>query len=130
MPLTAGGVLLLLGSASIGELRGFDVQNVTLSSLLALGYLILFGSILAFSAYMFLLRRAPASRVSTHAYVNPLIAVALGALAVNEPINASIVTASLVIASGVALVLGARHAGHDGGAAQSRRSWSPQIVEN
>ena len=90
------------------------MQNVTLSSWLALGYLILFGSILAFSAYMFLLRRAPASRVSTHAYVNPLIAVALGAVAVNEPINASIVMASLVIASGVALVLGARHAGHDG----------------
>jgi drug/metabolite transporter (DMT)-like permease len=116
MPLTTGGVLLLLGSASIGELRGFNVQNVTLSSWLALAYLILFGSILAFSAYMFLLRRAPASRVSTHAYVNPLIAVALGAVAVNEPINASIVMASLVIASGVALVLGARHAVDDGGA--------------
>lgn len=113
MPLTAGGALLLLGSASIGELRGFTVQNVTLSSWLALGYLILFGSILAFSAYMFLLRRAPASRVATHAYVNPLIAVALGAVAVNEPINASIIIASLVIASGVALVLGAQHAGPD-----------------
>ena len=113
MPLAAGGVLLLLGSASIGELRGFDVQNVTLSSWLALGYLVLFGSILAFSAYVYLLRRAPASRVGTHAYVNPVIAVALGAVALNEPINASIVMASLVIAAGVALVLGARHAGHN-----------------
>jgi len=113
MPLTAGGVLLFLGSASIGELRGFNVQNVTLPSWLALGYLVLFGSILAFSAYMYLLRKAPASRVSTHAYVNPLIAVALGAVAAHEPINVSIVMASLVIASGVALVLGARHAGQD-----------------
>jgi drug/metabolite transporter (DMT)-like permease len=111
MPLTVGGLLLLLGSMSIGELRGFSVQNVTRSSFLALGYLIVFGSIVAFSAYMFLLRRAPASRVATHAYVNPLIAVALGAVAVDEPITASIAMASLVIASGVALVLGARHGG-------------------
>jgi drug/metabolite transporter (DMT)-like permease len=106
MPLAAGGLLLLLGSASIGELRGFDIQNVTRSSFLALGYLIVFGSLVAFSAYMFLLRRAPASRVATHAYVNPLIAVALGALAGNERITPSIVMASLVIAAGVALVLG------------------------
>jgi drug/metabolite transporter (DMT)-like permease len=129
MPLTAGGGLLLLGSASIGEVRGFKVQNVTLSSWLALGYLIVFGSILAFSAYMFLLRRAPASRVSTHAYVNPLIAVALGAVAVNEPINASIVMASFVIASGVALVLGARQAGHDGvqGSARLRGATSEKL---
>jgi drug/metabolite transporter (DMT)-like permease len=128
MPLTAGGVVLLLGSASIGELRGFDAQNVTLASWLALGYLVVFGSILAFSAYMFLLRRAPASRVSTHTYVNPIIAVALGALVVNEPIDASIVMASLVIASGVALVLGARHGGRDGvpsGHAQSRFAFQP-----
>jgi drug/metabolite transporter (DMT)-like permease len=102
------------------------VQDVTLSSWLALGYLIVFGSILAFSAYMFLLRRAPASRVSTHAYVNPLIAVALGAVAVNEPINASIVIASFVIASGVALVLGARQAGHDGEHKDRRDSEAPR----
>jgi drug/metabolite transporter (DMT)-like permease len=107
MPLAAGGILLILSSASFGELRAFDVRAVTGLSLLALGYLTVFGSILAFSAYMFLLRRAPASRVSTHAYVNPLIAVALGAVAVAEPITASIIIASLLIASGVALVLGA-----------------------
>jgi drug/metabolite transporter (DMT)-like permease len=108
MPLATGGVLLLISSASLGELRGFDVHAVTRTSLLAVSYLIVFGSILAFSAYMFLLRRAPASRVSTHAYVNPLIAVALGGLAIGEPITASIITASVVIASGVALVLGGK----------------------
>jgi drug/metabolite transporter (DMT)-like permease len=107
MPLAAGGVLLLLSSAGIGELRGFDVHQVTRTSLAAVGYLIVFGSILGFSAYMFLLRTQPASRVSTHAYVNPLIAVALGAVAVGEPITPSIITASVVIAAGVALVLGA-----------------------
>ena len=107
MPLAAGGALLLLSSASLGELRAFDVRAVTRVSLLAFGYLTVFGSILAFSAYMFLLRRAPVSRVSTHAYVNPLIAVSLGAVAVDEPITASIIIASVLIASGVALVLGA-----------------------
>jgi len=125
MPLTAGGVVLMLGSAAIGELRGFHVQAVSLASWLALGYLVVFGSIAAFSAYMFLLRRAPASRVSTHTYVNPIIAVALGAVVVNEPVNASIVTASLVIASGVALVLGARHGGHEAVHKDPRDSVTP-----
>src|SRR5262245_47617648 len=62
MPLAAGGVLLLLSSAGIGELRGFDAHQVTRTSMLAVGYLIVFGSILGFSAYMFLLRHQPASR--------------------------------------------------------------------
>jgi hypothetical protein len=90
---------------------------------------------------MFLLRGAPASRVSTHAYVNPLIAVALGAVAVKEPINVSIVMASLVIASGVALVLGARRTGHDGvhkdrrhseaaGRAFTKRHFAPALEES
>jgi drug/metabolite transporter (DMT)-like permease len=76
--------------------------------LAAVGYLTLFGSIIAFSAYVFLLRRAPASRVSTHAYVNPLIAVSLGVVLAGEPLTISIVTASVVIAAGVALVLSGR----------------------
>jgi len=105
MPLATGGILLLISATAFGELRGFNVHAVTRTSLLALGYLIVFGSILGFSAYMFLLRRAPASRVATHAYVNPLIAVALGGVAIGEPITASIVIASVVIAAGVALVL-------------------------
>ncbi len=108
MPLVSGGALLLMSSALVGELRVLDLRAVTSTSLSALGYLTLFGSIIAFSAYVFLLRRAPASRVSTHAYVNPLIAVSLGVMLAGEPITASIVTASVVIAAGVALVLSAR----------------------
>jgi drug/metabolite transporter (DMT)-like permease len=105
MPLASGGVLLLAAAALAGEVRTFDVRTVTLQSVLALGYLIVFGSIIAFSAYVFLLRRAPASRVSTHTYVNPLIAVALGVAVAGEPITASMVVATVVIAGGVALVL-------------------------
>ena len=108
MPLASGGALLLVSSALLGETRVFDVRAVTSASLAALGYLTLFGSIVAFSAYVFLLRRAPASRVATHAYVNPLIAVSLGVMLAGEPVTTSIVTASVVIAAGVALVLSAR----------------------
>jgi drug/metabolite transporter (DMT)-like permease len=108
MPLAFGGLLLLAASALVGEWHRFDVRAVTSASLAALGYLIVFGSIVAFSAYVFLLRHATASRVSTHAYVNPLIAVALGVAVGGEPLTGSIVAAAIVIASGVALVLGSR----------------------
>lgn len=109
MPLFSGGILLLLSAAGVGELRHFDVRAVTAASVGAVAYLTLFGSIVAFSAYMFLLRHAPASRVSTHAYVNPLIAVALGVAVAGEPLTTSIVVASVVVASGVALVLSSTH---------------------
>lgn len=108
MPLAAGGVLLLLLSCVAREYRSFDPRAVSTASLLALAYLTVFGSIVAFSAYQFLLRVAPASRVSTHAYVNPLIAVALGASVAGEPFTASIGIAAVVIAAGVGLVLAAR----------------------
>jgi len=110
MPLTAGGVLLLMLSWSMREWPRFDPRAVSAASFMALAYLTVFGSIVAFSAYAFLLRVAPASRVSTHAYVNPLIAVALGAGLAGEPFTASIGIAAAVIAAGVALVLSAKHA--------------------
>jgi drug/metabolite transporter (DMT)-like permease len=110
MPLTCGGVMLLMWSAAAGEPQAFSINTVTTSSGIALAYLIVFGSIVAFSAYMFLLRVVPASRVSTHAYVNPVIAVGLGAMFGGEALTASVVGATVVIACGVALVLRARHA--------------------
>lgn len=106
LPLAWGGVFLLIGSAAAHESRTFSAADVAATSALALAYLIVFGSIVAFSAYMFLLRVAPASRVSTHAYVNPVIAVALGGVMGGEPLTPSTVAATLVIAVGVALVLG------------------------
>jgi drug/metabolite transporter (DMT)-like permease len=123
MPLTAGGMVLLVAAALTGEVRGFDVRAVAPLSLLALGYLIVFGSIVAFSAYVFLLGRAPASRVSTHAYVNPLIAVALGVAVAGEPITTSMIVATIVIAAGVALVLSGKHAPHT--ARQPDARWQP-----
>jgi drug/metabolite transporter (DMT)-like permease len=109
MPLTAGGALLLVLSWSVREFHHFDPRAVSGASLAAFAYLTVFGSIVAFSAYSYLLKVAPASRVGTHAYVNPLIAVALGAGLAGEPFTASILIAATVIAAGVALVLSAKH---------------------
>jgi drug/metabolite transporter (DMT)-like permease len=105
LPLTIGGSILLMGAAAIGELRTFHAANVSATAWIALVYLIVFGSIVGFSAYMFLLRVEPASSVGTHAFINPVIAVVLGVLLGHEQLTPAIVGATLVIASGVALVI-------------------------
>ncbi|MGE5244139.1 MAG: EamA family transporter [Betaproteobacteria bacterium] len=112
MPLFAGGVLLLALSWGAHEMGRFHPGAVRSASVAALVYLVVFGSIVAFSAYAWLLRNAPPWRVGTYAYVNPLIAVTLGAGFAGETITTTIVVAALVIAASVALVLlskGARH---------------------
>jgi drug/metabolite transporter (DMT)-like permease len=108
MPLAAGGTALLLSSVVTGETWPFDLHAISGGALWALAYLIVFGSLVAFSAYAWLLRVAPASRVATHAYVNPLVAVALGWSVAGEPITAAIGLAAGAIAASVALVMRAR----------------------
>jgi drug/metabolite transporter (DMT)-like permease len=108
MPLLLGGLMLLAVSVATRELTHYDLRIVSHASLWALAYLIVFGSVIAFSAYEWLLRVAPASRVSTHAYVNPLIAVGLGWSVAGEPITATTGAAALVIAASVALVVSGR----------------------
>ena len=108
LPLVAGGILLLAASWIAREFQHFDPHAVSARSLTALAYLVLFGSIVAFSAYAWLMRVEPASRVATHAYVNPVIAVALGSMAGGEPFTPAIGVASAVIAGGVALVLASK----------------------
>ena len=105
MSLTAGGALLLAASWSAGELTGFSPREVSSTSLAALAYLVVFGSLVGFSAYSWLLRVAPPSRVATHAYVNPLVAIALGSALAGEPLTSTIVCAGLATAAGVAFVL-------------------------
>ncbi len=105
MPLLAGGLMLLAVSIATREPAGYDAGAVSHASLWALAYLIVFGSVVAFSAYEWLLRVAPASRVGTHAYVNPLVAIALGWSVGGEPITAATGVAAVVIAGSVALVL-------------------------
>jgi len=108
MPLLTGGVMLIAASWLGRELQTFHLRDVSTASLTALGYLIVFGSIVAFSAYSWLLQVSPAWRVGTHAYVNPLIAVTLGAAVGGEPLTAALIASAVVIAGSVAIILAER----------------------
>ncbi|MGN9775132.1 EamA family transporter [Micromonospora sp. H33] len=101
----AGAAVLAVLAVGRGELRGFDPGAVTARSWWALAYLMVFGSLVAFTAYVWLLHHAPISLVSTYAYVNPVVAVALGALLVAEPVTPQVLLGGAVIVAGVALVV-------------------------
>ncbi|MEV0386559.1 EamA family transporter [Nonomuraea sp. NPDC050643] len=98
-----GGAGLAVTGLSIGE--RLDLAAVSGRSWAALVYLVLVGSLVGFTAYMWLLGNAPISLVSTYAYVNPIVAVILGVLVVNEHVTPQIVVGGLVILVGVALVV-------------------------
>ncbi|MEU1358547.1 EamA family transporter [Micromonospora zamorensis] len=101
----AGALVLAVVAAARGELGDFHPAAVSTRSWLALGYLMVAGSLVAFTAYVWLLHNAPISLVSTYAYVNPAVAVALGALLVAEPITPQVLLGGAVIVAGVALVV-------------------------
>jgi drug/metabolite transporter (DMT)-like permease len=96
--LSAGLVLLVLGAAR-GEVGSVHPYEISLESVLAWLYLGIFGTLVAFTAYTWLLRSAPISKVVTHQYVNPVVAIALGALVLDEQLT-------LAIAAGAALIVG------------------------
>lgn len=103
--MAAGALVLAVIAAGRGELADFHPAAVSTRSWLALGYLMVAGSLVAFTAYVWLLHTAPISLVSTYAYVNPAVAVALGALLVAEPITPQVLLGGAVIVAGVALVV-------------------------
>lgn len=109
MELIFGGTLVLITSIIIGEPSQFHLSQVTLKSFLGLIYLIIFGSVIAFSAYIWLLGHTSATRISTHTYVNPIIAVFLGWLLANEQITLALLIASTIIIISVYLVLYDQH---------------------
>jgi drug/metabolite transporter (DMT)-like permease len=98
------GGLLLLASALLGEPARFHLAAVSTKSALALVYLVVFGALIAFTAYVWLLRVAPPVLVSTYAYVNPVVAVFLGWAVAGEPITRGTLIAAAVILAGVALI--------------------------
>lgn len=104
MEMLAGGVLLLLAGGLMGEWQRLDLAAVSPRSLLAVAYLVVFGSIVAFTAYLWLLRNTTPARVSTYAYVNPLVAVFLGWAVLGEMLTAQILLAAMVILAGVVLI--------------------------
>ena len=107
LEMLAGGLVMVLAGSLLGEIGRTNVDAFSLRSLLALAYLIVFGSIVAFTAYTWLLANVPVSTVGTYAYVNPIVAVALGAIILSEPITPRTIIASvLIIGAVVAMVSG------------------------
>ncbi|MGH9712029.1 MAG: EamA family transporter [Candidatus Acidiferrales bacterium] len=104
LSLLSGAILLLLAGTIAGEWHDFSPRSVTLSSWLALAYLILFGSVVAFTAYNWLLEHYPPTLVATHTYINPVIAVLLGWLLAREPLTLSVGLAAAMVIAAVMLV--------------------------
>jgi drug/metabolite transporter (DMT)-like permease len=106
MEMLAGGALLAVVGFASGE--RVDFAEVSARSWLALGFLVVFGSIVAYSSYVWLLTVAPTELVGTYAYVNPVIAVALGALFLGEAITAWVLLAGAAIVASVVLIVRAQ----------------------
>ena len=105
MQMLAGGFVFGLISIGMGEPGSFEPAQVTWRAAGALVYLVVFGSLIAFSAYTWLLRNAKPSVVSTYAYVNPFVAVLLGAVLLAEPVTSGMTLAAVLIIAGVALIV-------------------------
>jgi drug/metabolite transporter (DMT)-like permease len=108
-PLNAGAQMMLGGMTllglSVGTGEWHPLPHVSARAAFALLYLVIFGSLIAYTAYVWLLGRFSATRVSSHAYVNPVIAVALGHFAAGEAVTARSILATLIIVSSVLLIL-------------------------
>jgi drug/metabolite transporter (DMT)-like permease len=98
-----GGAILLVLSALTGEMHPFP--HVSVKAVLALGYLVVAGSLLGFTAFVWLLGRMPATRVASHAYVNPVVAVALGYFVAGEVVTPRMLFGTALIVASVALIL-------------------------
>jgi drug/metabolite transporter (DMT)-like permease len=104
MEMIAGGALLLLASGVKGEWTQVDLAAVSLRSWLALAYLTLMGSIVAFTAYTWLLRVSTPARVATYAYVNPVVAIVLGWAVAGEVLTGQMLLAAVVIVLAVVVI--------------------------
>jgi drug/metabolite transporter (DMT)-like permease len=100
-----GGAVLLVAALAAGEATRVDVASFSAKSAWALAFLIVIGSILAYSAYTWLLQNAPISQVATYAYVNPVVAVVLGAAILDEHIPPMMLVASALIVAAVATIV-------------------------
>jgi len=104
MEMVMGGALLTAAGLARGELGSFDPAQVSRRSVAAVIYLIVFGSIIAFTAYIWLLRVVPPAKAGTYAYVNPVVAVALGWALAGEAVTWRTVIAAAVIILAVVLI--------------------------
>jgi drug/metabolite transporter (DMT)-like permease len=114
VPLICGAAMLLVAAGVTGEFHTVQWASITLRSWLGLGYLILFGSVVAFTAYTWLLQQCPPALVATHTYANPVVAVLLGWLLAGETMNLRIILASVAILGAIVLIRrGERGAGSE-----------------
>jgi drug/metabolite transporter (DMT)-like permease len=104
MQMLSGGIMLLIMSFVTGEWSNFNASAVSSTSLIALGYLIVFGAIVAYSSYNWLLQNASPSAVSTYAYINPAIAVILGWSIAGESLTGQMMLGAVIIVASVALI--------------------------
>lgn len=104
MQMISGGVVLLLASVLKGEWATFDIAAVSTNSWLALVYLVIFGSLIGFTAYSWLLKNARPAMVATYAYVNPIVAVILGWLIAGETMTGTMLIGAGIIVGSVVLI--------------------------
>ena len=103
-----GGTLLMIAGIATGELRHFDPRQITTQSLGAFVYLVLIGGIIGYASYAWLLRYCDPAKVATYAYVNPIVAVLLGAIFAHETLSLRTAVAAGLIIGSVALVITAQ----------------------
>jgi drug/metabolite transporter (DMT)-like permease len=125
MNMLAGGAVLTVAGTVTGEWAAFHPAAVTPRSLLSLLFLIVFGAIVGFTAYLWLLRNANLATVSTYAYVNPVVAVILGWALAGEVITPRIAVAAAVIVGSVVIITLARTAAFGAAGRALRRAASP-----
>jgi len=104
VPLVCGAVMLLASAGITGEFHGLHWSAISLKSILGLAYLIVFGSIVAFTSYTWLLQRCAPALVATHTYANPVVAVLLGWLLAGEAVTLRVVVASIAILGAIVLI--------------------------
>ncbi len=104
VPLVCGAALVWIAAAVTGEFQRVHWASISLRSIAGLGYLVVFGSIIAFTAYMWLLQRCPPTLVATHTYANPIVAVLLGWLFASEPLSWHLIVACVAILGAVMLI--------------------------
>jgi drug/metabolite transporter (DMT)-like permease len=104
VPLVCGAAMLLIAAGLTGEFHTLQWSAVSLKSIFGLAYLIIFGSIVAFTAYTWLLQRCPPTLVATHTYANPVVAVLLGWLLASEPLTPRVAMALVAILGAIVLI--------------------------
>lgn len=104
IPTICGAVMLLTAAGVTGEFQATHWASISLKSIFGLGYLITFGSIVAFTSYTWLLQRCPPALVATHTYANPIVAVFLGWLLASETLSLRVVLASVAILGAILLI--------------------------